>query len=158
VSPGNSFVNPVQHATIDEAVFSMSSAPRPVLVTDLWTPSLTRDTCSLCGLRYPTIEVLCFLCVVRAERIWENAGMGIDFTWVPKFQENSRVARRRIRRQIVWRYMCCSTSILEVSNLVRLLQFLCYKSIARKQILKTSGNRLRRLVWNDCKLCKSAMV
>jgi hypothetical protein len=32
--PGNSSVNTVQHVTIDEAVFSMSSAPRPVLVTD----------------------------------------------------------------------------------------------------------------------------
>jgi hypothetical protein len=31
---GNSSVNTVQHATIDEAVFSMSSAPRLVLVTD----------------------------------------------------------------------------------------------------------------------------
>jgi hypothetical protein len=33
--PGNGSVKAVQHATIDEAVFSMSSAPRPVLVTDL---------------------------------------------------------------------------------------------------------------------------
>jgi hypothetical protein len=32
--PGNSSVNTVQHATIDEAVSSMTSAPRPVLVTD----------------------------------------------------------------------------------------------------------------------------
>jgi hypothetical protein len=42
--PGNSSVNTVQHATIDEAVVSMSSAPRPVLVTDQWTRNLTRDT------------------------------------------------------------------------------------------------------------------
>jgi hypothetical protein len=32
--PGNSSVNTVQHATIDEAVFSMSSTPRSVLVLD----------------------------------------------------------------------------------------------------------------------------
>jgi hypothetical protein len=32
--PGNSSVNTAQHATIDEAVFSMSSAPRPVLIMD----------------------------------------------------------------------------------------------------------------------------
>jgi hypothetical protein len=32
--PGNSSVNTVQYAIIDEAVFSMSSVPRPVLVTD----------------------------------------------------------------------------------------------------------------------------
>jgi hypothetical protein len=32
--PGNSSVNTVQHATIDEAVFSMSSAPRPMLQSD----------------------------------------------------------------------------------------------------------------------------
>jgi hypothetical protein len=36
--PGNSSVNTVQHATIDEAVFSMLSAPRPVLVTDQELP------------------------------------------------------------------------------------------------------------------------
>jgi hypothetical protein len=47
---------------------------------------------------------------------------------------------------------------LGVCNLVRLLQFLCYKSVARERIVKTSGNRLRRLVWSDCKLCKSAVV
>jgi hypothetical protein len=32
--PGNSSVNTVRHTTLDEAVFSMYSAPRPVLVTD----------------------------------------------------------------------------------------------------------------------------
>jgi hypothetical protein len=32
--PGNGSVNTVQHAKIDEAVFSMSSAPLPVLVKD----------------------------------------------------------------------------------------------------------------------------
>jgi hypothetical protein len=32
--PGNSSVNTVQHATVDEAVFSISSAPRPALLTD----------------------------------------------------------------------------------------------------------------------------
>jgi hypothetical protein len=26
----------------------------------------------------------------------------------------------------------------------------CYKSVARKQIVQTSGNRLSRLAWNDC--------
>jgi hypothetical protein len=37
---GNSFVNTVQYATIDETVFYMSSAPRPVLLTDPSTISL----------------------------------------------------------------------------------------------------------------------
>jgi hypothetical protein len=69
-------------------------------------------TCFQCSLRYTTVE-LCFLCLVRAERIWENTGMGIDFTWVPKFQGNSSVVRRRIRRLSVWRYMCYSYSNLE---------------------------------------------
>jgi hypothetical protein len=32
--PGNISVNTVQYATLDEAVFFMSSAPRPVLLTD----------------------------------------------------------------------------------------------------------------------------
>jgi hypothetical protein len=84
--------------------------------------------------------------------------METDWACVPKFQGNNSVARRRIRRLNVWHCMCCSLSILEVCNLVRLLQFLCYKSIARKRIMKTSGNRLRRLVWNDCKLCKPAIM
>jgi hypothetical protein len=48
--------------------------------------------------------------------------------------------------------------ILRVRNLVRFLQLLCYKSVARKRIVKTSGNRLERLVWRDCKLCKSAIA
>jgi hypothetical protein len=69
VLPGDTSVNTVQHATIDEAVFSMSSAPRPVLLRDKSTRSLTCGMCSLCGLRHSTIEGLCFLCVVRAERI-----------------------------------------------------------------------------------------
>jgi hypothetical protein len=46
---GNDSINTVQHTTIDEAVFSMSPAPRPLLVTDQWTRSLTRDTCFLWG-------------------------------------------------------------------------------------------------------------
>jgi hypothetical protein len=37
-----------------------------------------------------------FMCVVRAERIWRNTGMGIDWTWVAKFQGNGSVARRRL--------------------------------------------------------------
>jgi hypothetical protein len=110
--PGNRSVNTVQHATTKEAVFSiLLSTPCPVLLRDQSTCSLTCDTCILCGLRHATIEGLCFLCVVRAERIWENMGLGIDFTWVPKFQGNSSVARRRIRRLSMWHYMCCSISI-----------------------------------------------
>jgi hypothetical protein len=69
-------------------------------------------TCFPCGLRYATIE-MCFLCVVRAERIWEDTGMGTYFTWVPKFQGKSSVARSRIRRFSVWRYMCHSHSNFE---------------------------------------------
>jgi hypothetical protein len=37
--PGNSPVNTVQHASIDESLFSMSSAPRPVLL-------MVKSTCS----------------------------------------------------------------------------------------------------------------
>jgi hypothetical protein len=59
--PGNRSVNKVQHAKIDEAVFSMSSTPRPLLFTDQLTRSLIRDTCFLCGLRHATIMELCFL-------------------------------------------------------------------------------------------------
>jgi hypothetical protein len=36
--------------------------------------------------------------MVHVERIGENTGMGIDFVGVLKFQGNSSVARRRIRR------------------------------------------------------------
>jgi hypothetical protein len=67
--PGNSSVNTVHHAAVDEDVFSVSSAPRQVLLTDKSTLSLTRNMRFLCGLRHATIEGLCFLCVVRAERI-----------------------------------------------------------------------------------------
>jgi hypothetical protein len=69
--PGNSSVNMVQHTTIDEAVFSMSSAPCSVLLMARSTRSFTRDTCFLCGLGHATIEGLCFLCVFRAERMRE---------------------------------------------------------------------------------------
>jgi hypothetical protein len=114
--------------------------------------SLTRDSCFLCGLRHATIERLHFLFVVRDERIWENTEMGIYFNWVPKFQGDNSVARRRIRRLNVWCYMRCSTVVFGVCNLVRLLHLPCYKS------MKTSADRLRRLVWSNCKVCKSAIV
>jgi hypothetical protein len=42
--------------------------------------------------------MLCFLGVAHVGRIPDNTGMRIDFTSVPKFQGNSNVARRRIRR------------------------------------------------------------
>jgi hypothetical protein len=45
--PGNSSVNTVKHATIDEDVFSMLSAPRSSLLTDQSTRSLTRNVFSL---------------------------------------------------------------------------------------------------------------
>jgi hypothetical protein len=38
--PGNSSVNTAQHATIDEAVFSMSSAPNSGGTTGLFNPFL----------------------------------------------------------------------------------------------------------------------
>jgi hypothetical protein len=43
-------------------------------------------------------------------------------------------------------------------NLVRILQFLCYKSAVGKWIVKTMGNTLTRLVWSDCKVSNSAIV
>jgi hypothetical protein len=42
--PGNSFVNTVQHATIDEAVFSMSSAPSSGGTTGLCNPFLSNGS------------------------------------------------------------------------------------------------------------------
>jgi hypothetical protein len=54
--PGNSSVNTVQHATI-KRLFSTSSAPRSVLVTDQRTRSLTRGTCFLCDLRQAVVEL-----------------------------------------------------------------------------------------------------
>jgi hypothetical protein len=76
--PGNGSINTAEHATIDEAVFPMPLAPRPLMLTDQWTNSLTRDTCLLCDLRHAALEGLCFLCLARAERIRENTGMEID--------------------------------------------------------------------------------
>jgi hypothetical protein len=85
---------------------SMSSAPRPVLLTDQWIRSLTRDTC--------------FLCVVRAERIWDNTGMRIDCTWVPS-SKGTAVWPEEELEDFVWRHLRYSAVVLWVCNLVRLL-------------------------------------
>jgi hypothetical protein len=77
--PRNSSVNTVQHARIDEVVFSMYSALRPLFQTDQSIRSLTLDTSFLGGLRHAAIEGLRFLCVALAERISEKTGMGVDF-------------------------------------------------------------------------------
>jgi hypothetical protein len=42
--PGNTSVNTVQHATIDEAVFSMSSSPISGGMTGLCNPFLSNDS------------------------------------------------------------------------------------------------------------------
>jgi hypothetical protein len=42
--PGNSSVNTVQHATIDEAVFSMPSAPSSGVTTELCNPFLNNGS------------------------------------------------------------------------------------------------------------------
>jgi hypothetical protein len=42
--PGNSSVNTVQHATINEAVFSMSSSPSSGGTTGLSNPFLSNDS------------------------------------------------------------------------------------------------------------------
>jgi hypothetical protein len=107
----------------------MLSAPRPVLLTDQSTRSLTRDMCILCGLRHAIIQGLCFLSVVRAKKISETTGMGIDIIWDPKFQGNRSMARRRIS---IWRYTCCSESILGVCVIVQ------------NKVLRTTGNFPRR--------------
>jgi hypothetical protein len=80
--PGNSSVNTVQHATIDYAGFSMSSAPRPTLLRSQWTRSLTCDTCFLCGLCRSTIERLCSL----RGPCRKNMVVGIDFKDCDKWQ------------------------------------------------------------------------
>jgi hypothetical protein len=53
---GNSYENMVQQATVDEPVFSVSSALNLVLVTDQWTCSLKSYMCFLCSLRQATVE------------------------------------------------------------------------------------------------------
>jgi hypothetical protein len=55
-------------------------------------------------------------------------------------------------------YVCYSAVGLGVGSLVRHLQFLCHKPVVRKRLVKTSVNRLRKLVWSYCKFCKSARV
>jgi cytidine deaminase len=52
VLPGNSYVNTVQQATIDETVFSMSSAPRNRVPCDQllgYTTVITIELCFPCG-------------------------------------------------------------------------------------------------------------
>jgi hypothetical protein len=85
--PGNGSVNSVQHATVDEAVFSMSSAPHPVLVTDRCIRSLTRDTCFLWG---PCRRI------IRGSRITKKA---VQEGWV----ENSVLYGRLWRKELVAR-------------------------------------------------------
>jgi hypothetical protein len=48
--------------------------------------------------------------------------------------------------------VCYSTARLGVHNPVRLLWLPCYKYV------KTPADRLRRLAWSECKLCKSVTV
>jgi hypothetical protein len=78
--PGNISLNMVQHATIDKAVFFMSTAPPPMLLTDQSSLSLTRGTCFLFSLRRATTEgcVFCVWSVPRGyERIreWDLTGL-----------------------------------------------------------------------------------
>jgi hypothetical protein len=56
--PGNSSLNTVQHARVNEAEFSMSSAPCPVLLTDKLTRNVTLVFCACSVPR-------------RCKRIWE---------------------------------------------------------------------------------------
>jgi hypothetical protein len=65
--PGNISVNTVQRATIEEAVFYAVSATPSAGNGPMNSQSDTWRV--FCGLRYASIEGLCFLCVVRAERI-----------------------------------------------------------------------------------------
>jgi hypothetical protein len=39
--------------------------------------------------------------------------------------------------------------VSDIGNEVRFLQFLCYKSVDRKRIVETSGNRLKGEPWCD---------
>jgi hypothetical protein len=103
-------------------------------------------TCFLFGLRYVTLE-LCFLCVVRAERIWDNTGLGIDFIRIPKFQGKNSVARRRIRRLSVWRYMCYSYSNLESVKLIVVTTSGRVQEGSAVESTRTRMERVRSELW-----------
>jgi hypothetical protein len=100
--PGNSSVNKVQHATIHEVVFSMSSASHPVLLTDQSTRSLTSDTCFLCGLRHAAIEELCFLrCprrgyITRVREQLRGVQRGFSEFWGSRVTEQDMARRLHI--------------------------------------------------------------
>jgi hypothetical protein len=49
-------------------------------------------------------------------------------------------------------YACYSAVRLGMCNSARLVQLPCYKCV------KTSADRVKRLVWRDCALCKAAIV
>jgi hypothetical protein len=109
-----------------------------LLLTDQSTRSLTCHTCFLCGLRC----AFCAWSVPRGyERIREWELTGLEF----RSSKGTAVWPEEELEDLVCGVMCCGTSILGVCNLVRFLQFLCYKSVARKRIVKTSGNILRGL-------------
>jgi hypothetical protein len=64
-------------------------------------------------------------------------------------KKNSKLTSEDLACDLKTLCVCCSTVILRVCNLVRLVYFLCYRSVARKRIVKTSGNQLRRSGWSD---------
>jgi hypothetical protein len=168
--PGSSSVNTVHYA-ITEAVSQWTNVYSSLLGDSVpmdWrvTYHVTRF---FYGLPCATIELwfLCGPCRGYITELWAASSeqIGTSSEWQSD-TEFWVLGRRQPREVRIWRrvnlwiedYVCYSAVGLGVCNLVRLLQFPCYKSVARKHTVKTSGNRLRRLVWSDCKLCKSARV
>jgi hypothetical protein len=68
---------------------------------------------------------------------------------VPKFQENNSVVRSRTSAKWVELAVQGEHKKWQEDFIVIWSDSSCDKSVARKRIVKTSGNRLRRLVWSD---------
>jgi hypothetical protein len=118
--PGNSSVNTVQHASIEEAMFSIDP-------TDASIDWLDSDHVMSVYCRSMSVSRL----YNESRELWVQSELELGV------QKSTRSLPVRIYPAI-WRlYMCNSTVIREVCDLVRLLQFPCYKSVARKRIVKT---------------------
>jgi hypothetical protein len=72
---------------------------------------------------------------------WVKVCNRSTYEWIIA-QKNAGGRSVKILLVIWWLYVYCSTVILEACDVVRLVWFLCDKS------MKNSGNRLRRLEWS----------
>jgi GH35 family endo-1,4-beta-xylanase len=78
----------------------------------------------------------------------------MDFTWFPKFQGNEEEEEEEEEEDLV-----CDVAYAVVHRYCEcVIKWDVYNSCVINPWRLTNADRLKRLVWNDCKLCKSAIV